>query len=318
MTTPSPTVSVFVPTYNRAHLLGRVFESLKAQSFKNFEWIIVDDGSRDNTSELVTDWQRTAPFTIQYQRKANGGKHTTINRGVELARGEFMVILDSDDWLAPNALERMLELWQAIPTTEQAQLSGVVGLCAHPDGQVIGDRFPQDPFDSNAVDLTHTHQIHGDKISLSRTNVMREFPFPFQDLRGLVTEALVWNRIAQHYQERYVNEIFAYKEYLEQGLTDRALELQIQAAPATRLFHLELSQAKQKLSWKIRLKSLANYVRFSLHAGHGPLETLIDSDSSFKCLLMLPLGLALFLRDQRRFAPQQPGVNASTAQVAGD
>jgi glycosyltransferase involved in cell wall biosynthesis len=314
--TPNPTISVFVPTYNRAHLLGRVYASLKAQSFKDFEWIIVDDGSRDNTSELVTGWQQESPFTIQYLRKANGGKHTIINPGVEMARGEFMVILDSDDWLAPNALERMLELWRAIPAAEQAQLSGVVGLCAHPDGRVIGDRFPQDSFNSNAVDLTHTHQVHGDKISLSRTSVMREFPFPFQDLRGLVTEALVWNRIAQRYQERYVNEIFAHKEYLEAGLTDRALELMIQAAPATRLFHLELSQAKQKLPWKTRLKSLANYVRFSLHTGHSPLETLRDS-GSLTCLLMLPLGVALFLRDQRRFASQRPVVTTAS-QVAGD
>jgi glycosyltransferase involved in cell wall biosynthesis len=172
----SPTISVFVPTYNRAHLLGRVFASLKAQSFKDFEWVIVDDGSRDNTAELVEGWQQTAPFTIQYLRKTNGGKHTAINPGVDMARGEFMVILDSDDWLAPNALERMLELWNAIP--DKTHYSGVVGLCAHPDGRVIGDRFPQDTFDSNAVELTHTHQIHGDKISLSRLDVMRAFPIP--------------------------------------------------------------------------------------------------------------------------------------------
>jgi glycosyltransferase involved in cell wall biosynthesis len=311
----SPIITVFVPTYNRAHLLGRVFESLKAQTFKDFEWVIVDDGSRDNTSDLVEGWQQQSPFEIKYLRKANGGKHTAINPGVDLARGEFMVILDSDDWLAPNALERLLELWHEIP--DQSRYSGVVGLCAHPDGRVIGDRFPQDVFDSNAVELTHSHKIHGDKISLSRIDVMREFPFPFQDLRGLVTEALVWNRIAQKYQERYVNEIFAFKEYLEEGLTDRALELQIKAAPATRLYHLELSQAKQ-LPWKTRLKSLVNYVRFSLHAGHGALETVRDSGSSLKCLALLPLGALLFSRDQKRFASQPKTVQVSLPSTAGD
>ncbi len=313
----TPLITVFVPTFNRAHLLGRVFESLKVQTFKDFEWVIVDDGSRDNTKDLVEGWQQHSPFEIQYLRKANGGKHTAINPGVDLARGEFMVILDSDDWLAPNALERLLELWHKIP--DQSRYSGVVGLCAHPDGRVIGDRFPQDVFDSNAVELTHAHQVHGDKISLSRIDVMREFPFPFQDLRGLVTEALVWNRIAQKYQERYVNEIFAYKEYLEEGLTDRALELQIKAAPATLLYHLELSQAKQHLPWTIRLKSLANYVRFSLHAGHGALKTVRDSGSSLKCLTLLPLGALLFWRDQKRFASQlkQPQTTV-LSNTAGD
>jgi glycosyltransferase involved in cell wall biosynthesis len=299
-----PTVTVFVPTYNRADLLERVFESLKAQSFTDFEWVIVDDGSRDHTSDLVRGWQQSAPFEIQYFRKVNGGKHTTINRGVDLARGEFMVILDSDDWLAPNALERMLELWRDIPN--QNDFSGVVGLCAHPDGRVIGDRFPQDVFDSNAVDLKYKHQVRGDKISLSRTDVMRQFPFPFQELRGLVSESLVWNRIAQRYQERYVNEMFAFKEYLAEGLTDRALELQIRAAPATRVYQLELSQAKQILPWKTRLKALANYVRFSLHAGHGVLETIRDSGSSLKCLSLLPVGLILFWRDQKHVPTPVP------------
>jgi glycosyltransferase involved in cell wall biosynthesis len=313
----TPMITVFVPTYNRAHLLGRVFESLKAQTFKNFEWVIVDDGSRDNTSDLVEGWQQDSPFEIRYLRKTNGGKHTAINPGVDMARGEYMVILDSDDWLAPNALERLLELWYEIP--DHQLYSGVVGLCAHPDGRVIGNRFPLDVFDSNAVDLMHTHQVSGDKISLSRLDVMREFPFPFQDLRGLVTEALVWNRIAQKYQERYVNETFAYKEYLEEGLTDRSLELQIKAAPATRLYYRELSQVKQQLPWKTRLKSLANYVRFSFHAGHSALGTLLDSGSSLKCSALIPLGLALYWRDQRRFAEQgrRPRITALT-NTAGD
>jgi glycosyltransferase involved in cell wall biosynthesis len=304
-TAQPPTITVFVPTFNRAHLLGRVFESLKAQGFQNFEWLIIDDGSRDNTAELVESWQQTSPFAITYRHKSNGGKHTAIHLGVELARGEFMVILDSDDWLAPNALERMLELWHTIP--EQALYSGVVGLCAHPDGRVIGDRFPQDRFDSNAVDLKYTLEITGDKISLVRTDVMREFPFGFQNQKGLVTESLVWNRIAQKYRERYVNEIFAHKEYLEAGLTDRALELQIVAAPATRLFHLELSQVKQRIPFTMRLKSVANYVRFALHAGHGLSETVLDSAGfwgKLRCLILLPLGVLLFMRDKKRRAPR--------------
>jgi glycosyltransferase involved in cell wall biosynthesis len=302
---PPPTITVLVPTFNRAHLLGRVFESLKAQSFKDFEWVIVDDGSRDNTAALVKTWQQSSPFVIRYHRKVNGGKHTAINPGIDMARGEFLVMLDSDDWLAPNALERLLELWHAIP--EQALYSGVVGLCAHPDGRVIGDRFPQDRLDSNAVDLKYRFEITGDKISLARTDVMREFPFPFQNLAGLVTESLVWNRIAQSYQERYVNEIFAYKEYLEAGLTDRALELQIKAAAATRLFHLELSQVKQNIPYKTRLKAVANYLRFALHAGHGLPETVLDAGGFWakcRCLALMPLGLMLYLRDAKRFAPQ--------------
>ena len=298
---PQPVISVFVPTYNRGKLLKRVYESLKLQTYRDFEWVIVDDGSTDDTAKIVQGWISENAFPIQYIRKPNGGKHTTINPGVQAAKGQYMVILDSDDWLAPNALERLLKCWEEIPDNQRPQFSGLAGLCAYPDGKIIGDRFPQDVFDSDAVELTYNLNIHGDKISIARTDVMREFPFLFQDLRGLVTESLVWNRIAQHYKQRCVNEVFATKEYLEGGLTDRALELQIKAAPATALYNLELTKVKQQISLKTRLKSYANYVRFSLHAKKSVGKILSDSGSFLNCLALLPVGILTFMRDKRRF-----------------
>jgi glycosyltransferase involved in cell wall biosynthesis len=296
-----PTISVFVPTYNRGKLLERVYASLKSQTFQNFEWVIVDDGSTDDTAAIVQAWTAESPFPIQYHRKVNGGKHTTINLGVQLAKGEHMVIIDSDDWFTPNALERMLHIWNEIPSDQRNRFSGVVGLCSYPDEKVIGDRFPQAVFDSDAVELTYGLNIRGDKISLTRTEVLRQFPFPFQEMRGLVTEALVWNRIAQHYQERCVNEVFAVKEYLEGGLTDRALELQIKAAPAMALFNIELTRAKQRIPWKTKIKAYANFVRFSLHAQQTMPSMMQASGAPFPCLALMPLGFVLYLRDRRRF-----------------
>jgi glycosyltransferase involved in cell wall biosynthesis len=296
-----PSISVFVPTYNRGKLLERVYESLKAQTCRNFEWVVVDDGSTDDTAKIMQAWIAENAFPIQYHQKVNGGKHTTINLGAQLAKGEHMVIIDSDDWLTPNTLERLLHLWNEIPESQRQRFSGVVGLCAYPDGKVIGDRFPKDLFDSDAVELTYGLNIRGDKVSLTRTDVMREFPFPFQELRGLVTESLVWNRIAQRYQQRCVNEVFAIKEYLEGGLTDRALELQIKAAPATALYNLELTQVKQQIPLKTRLKGYANYVRFSLHAKKSVLGILGSSGAALQCLALLPVGFVTYLRDKRRF-----------------
>jgi glycosyltransferase involved in cell wall biosynthesis len=301
-----PTLSVLVPTFNRAHVLGRVYESLKAQTFKNFDWIIVDDGSTDETAALVQSWIEEDSVAIVYHRKPNGGKHTAINPGVRLARGEYLVILDSDDWLVPNALERLLTLWNAIPQTERDGYSGVAGLCSTPDGEVIGDRFPAHIMDSDAVELSYMLDVRGDKISLIRTDVMREFPFPFQDVRGLVSESLVWNRIAQRYRQRCANEIFGVKEYLKGGLTDRALELQVKAAPATATYYLELARVKQPIPWQARLKGLANHVRFSLHAGQSMRQIFAQSGPSpgvLGALLLLgalPLGSLIYLRDRSR------------------
>jgi hypothetical protein len=194
-----------------------------------------------------------------------------------------------------------LQLWEEIPELQRNQFSGLAGLCSYPDGKIIGDRFPKNFFDSDAVELSYGLNIQGDKISIARTDVMREYPFPFQELSGLVTESLVWNRIAQKYKQRCVNEVFGVKEYLQGGLTDRALELQIQAAPATALYNLELTQVKQSISWKTRLKGYANYVRFSLHAKKSMFEILSTSGFALMCLVLMPLGIATFLRDKRRF-----------------
>jgi glycosyltransferase involved in cell wall biosynthesis len=293
---------VFVPTYNRGALLGRVYESLKVQTYRDFEWVIVDDGSTDDTAKIVQGWILENLFPIQYILKANGGKHTTINPGVQATKGEYIVMIDSDDWLTPNALERLLQLWNEIPDAQRKGFSGLAGLCSYPDGKIIGDRFPQDLFDSDCVELSYSLDVQGDKISIARTDVMRKFPFPFQDLRGLVTESLVWNRIAQHYRQRCVNEVFGIKEYLEGGLTDRALELQIQAAPATAMYNLELTRVKQQVSRKTRLKGLANYVRFSLHAKKSVFEILGASGSVLKCLALMPLGVFTYIRDRQRFS----------------
>ncbi len=108
--------SVFAPTYNRAHTLPRLYSSLCEQTFKDFEWIIVDDGSTDETAEVVKPWLKAAPFRVRYFWKPNGGKHTAINRGVQEAVGRFLAISDSDDWYVPQALDRFIHHWNEIPT----------------------------------------------------------------------------------------------------------------------------------------------------------------------------------------------------------
>src|SRR2546423_7154708 len=117
--------TVLTATYNRAHLLPRVYESLCAQTFRDFEWVIVDDGSTDGTRELVSSWHED--FPIRYFWKPNGGKHTAVNLGVQEAAGQFIVILDSDDRLIPDTLERLDYHWKQIP--DPRQFAFLVCLC---------------------------------------------------------------------------------------------------------------------------------------------------------------------------------------------
>ena len=98
-------ITVFTPTYNRAYIIKNLFNSLKNQTFQNFEWIIVDDGSTDNTEEVVKEWlNESLFFKIKYHKQKNGGKHTAINKGLELASGDVFFIIDSDDYITNDAL----------------------------------------------------------------------------------------------------------------------------------------------------------------------------------------------------------------------
>jgi glycosyltransferase involved in cell wall biosynthesis len=295
-----PLVTVLTPTFNRAHTLARLYESLLAQSFRDFEWVIVDDGSDDGTSALVESWTTEGDIDVQYRSQQNSGKHVAVNRGVDLARGEFTTIIDSDDYFLPNALGALVDHWNRIPSAERAKFSGVVGLCAYDDGRIIGDRFPRDPLDCDSVELTYVYGVTGDKHSMLRTEALRQFPFPFEEIRGYVTEALVWNRMAFEFRERHVNEVVKVVEYRPGGISGQALELLIRTAPATRQFFLEEARLPHRLKRARRLRSHANYSRFSLHAGIGIREQAREAPSRGAWLALFPLALLLYLRDRWR------------------
>src|SRR5690242_10850122 len=113
--TKAPLFTVFTPTYNRAHTLHRVFDSLRAQTIRDFEWLVIDDGSVDGTSEQISEWTNTVDFPIRYFKQKNSGKHIAHNLAAREARGQFFLPLDSDDACMPDALERLSYHWNSIP-----------------------------------------------------------------------------------------------------------------------------------------------------------------------------------------------------------
>lgn len=203
----SYTFTVFTPTYNRAHTLPRVYESLKQQTYRDFEWLIVDDGSTDNTRELVEQWQQSATFPIRYIYQTNSGKHNAYNRAAKEARGQLFTCLDSDDACLPEALARFQHHWQSIPKAERAQFSGVDCLCQDQNGNLVGSAFPTNPTDANYFEMRYRLRVDGEKWGCQRTAVLRQFSFP--EIRGkklYVPENIIWSSIAQHYKIRCINE----------------------------------------------------------------------------------------------------------------
>jgi glycosyltransferase involved in cell wall biosynthesis len=212
--------TVFTPTYNRADKLHRVYESLQSQSLRDFEWLIIDDGSIDNTEELVENWIKEAKFTIRYFWQRNNHKKAAFNRAVQLARGEFFLVADSDDTIYPNALEMLFSHWCSIPDDQKDRFSGVCGLDDYTDGSIVGSRFPGGwGLDSSLPEVRHRYRVKGDKRGFVRTSILNRHPFP-DYINGFVPESVIWSVIGSKYKTRYINEfIITYYNDSENQIT---------------------------------------------------------------------------------------------------
>ena len=204
-------ITVFTPTYNRVHTIVRTYESLERQTCREFEWVIVDDGSSDNTVKVLLELKEKASFSMTIQQQENAGKHVAINNGVRLAKGKLFFIVDSDDWLQPDAIATIQELVEGLPKYEK--YAGVAGVRVNPAGELIGTSFDADYIDCTAFERTK-YNINGDKAEVYFTDVLRRFPFPTFAGEKFLTESVVWFRIAHEgYKIRWTNKAFYVCDY---------------------------------------------------------------------------------------------------------
>lgn len=297
--------TVFTATYNRAHLLHRVYDSLMAQTFRDFEWLVVDDGSTDGTSALIEAWRDEADFSIRYCHQKNQGKHVAYNYAVPRARGRFFLTLDSDDACIPHALERLKHYWDAIPDREKPKFSAVTVLCMDEGGRIVGDHFPYLITDSDSLEMQYRFKVRGEKWGFQRTEVMRDYPFPVPDRKlSHVPESIVWNRIARKYKTRFVNDSLRIYHTESDSITAVA-EVGRNAYSYMLGNRIKLNEHVDYLRYApiAFLKSAANYVRFSLHVRKNPAEivaSLENQRAKLLCLAAFPLGCGVYLRDIRR------------------
>jgi glycosyltransferase involved in cell wall biosynthesis len=251
--------TVLTPTYNRVHLLGRVYESLCAQTFRDFEWVIVDDGGSDGTKELVASWKPF--FPIRYTWKPNGGMHTALNVGIREAAGEFIVINDDDDLFVPHALERFDLRWKQIPNPERfAYLSC---LCFRDDGAtILGSRFPQDYVDAFSV-AEKIALCRTDRWGIVRADIARQFLYPEFKNERFIDLGVVQNRIMKKYAARFFDEPLQIHHYFPDGLSHRG-DLRWRNPKGAVVFHTELALSNVPL--RKRVKSALNAARFLLVA----------------------------------------------------
>ncbi len=299
-----PLFTVFTPTFNRAYTLSRVYESLKRQTYRNFEWVIVDDGSTDETRSLVEAWQKENNFTIRYFYQSNRGKHLAFNRGVREANGELFLTFDSDDACLPEALERFKFHWDSIPAEQKHLFSGVCGLCKDQYGKLIGNKFPFDTTDSDSLEIYYRYGVRGEKWGFQRCDVLRRYPFPDVDGARFLPEGVVWNTIAKSYKVRFVNEVlriyFIQDAFSSDQITYSLSDPSKHAVGNAFYYEFRLNE---EIVWFYSnpwdfFKSAVHYVRFSLHSGIGifrSLQKIRHLFSKMLVVLAIPSGMFLYI-----------------------
>jgi glycosyltransferase involved in cell wall biosynthesis len=211
-------LSILTPTYNRGYILGTLYESLCRQTSKAFEWIIVDDGSSDNTEALVKAWAVDSPFQIVYIKQENGGKHRALNKGIPAASYEYIYVIDSDDYLVDHAVQKIYG-WIGIIDGKHGY-AGISGLRGTPDGKIIGQYPDEKPYvDATSLEREKCKLI-GDKAEVIKKEILLLYPFPEFENEKFLAENAVWYRIsADGYKLRWFGDIICICEYLQDGLT---------------------------------------------------------------------------------------------------
>ena len=205
----SPLFTVFTPTYNRADALERPYRSLLAQTYADFEWLVIDNASTDATPDIIERWRSSSPFPITFLRNPeNIGFARSWNRAIRAARGALFAYLRSADALAPDALERLAAHWHAIPPAQRRGFTGVTGLVADERGVVFGRPFPRPVMDSDAREIYYRYRRRAETWGFNRTDVLRRHPMPeIEGYIGPVPQSMLWRQIARTHRMRYVNDV---------------------------------------------------------------------------------------------------------------
>lgn len=282
------TVAILTPTYNRAHLLPRLYESLSAQTDKGFTWYIVDDGSTDNTEQICKTFVLDGA-DIVYIKKENGGKHTAINTAMETICEPLTFIVDSDDYLSADAVETIISDYERCQGNQN--IAGMSYYRAHFDGVIIGDAFLSDYFESNYITYIINQQIKGDKAEVFKTEILKQIPFPVHGNERFCSEAVVWMEIAKRYDFLYRTKAIYFCEYLSDGLTKQGGRRVVEN-PRAYIDHANAMMSEGVRFW-IRCKYMIMYVASSKIAGKQK-ESYKKVREKWMYHLFSPLGILYY------------------------
>lgn len=218
-------ITIFTPAYNRQKLLRRAFESLQKQTETNFCWLIIDDGSQDDTRKEVELMMAESKFDITYIFQQNGGKHRAHNTAVKKCNTEYMLILDSDDFLVENALSYLNAKTKLIRDKEH--IAGIIGNRINSlDGSVIGTPMPDIQY-ASGNELYQKHGLKGDTLRLYKTEILKKFLFPEIAGEKFIPENVIFDQIDQKYKLLVIKELLYVGEYQDSGYSNNIYKIHL-------------------------------------------------------------------------------------------
>jgi glycosyltransferase involved in cell wall biosynthesis len=259
-----PLISVLTPTWNRAQYLERVWQGLAKQTFTNFEWIVANDGSEDETREVVRKLAGSSKFPVVFiDASEHIGKPRMDNELIKHARGKFVLWNDSDDYLVPEALARLLEVWNFIPAAKRGDYIGLTALCASPDGLVQSSNTPSgEIFDTTWNELIEKYRVHGDKLFFVQTELIKTHRFAEVDF--MVTESSFWKDFSD-LKTRFIPEVVKIVDRSAPNRISFSGKMEYCRGKAYGIALSDTTEAAGRWSLKTRLWKAITYYRYCVH-----------------------------------------------------
>ena len=248
-------LTVITTTYNRAYCLGKLYDSLLSQQCKDFIWLIIDDGSTDNTKEIVEKWIQENNISIEYYYKENGGMHTARNLAYERVHTELNTIIDSDDWMAPEAVTNILSFWDE---NKDERFAGMITLNRDPDGKIIGTEMPKGVKECSYADFWKKYQMKGDKKLVYRSELTKMYPYPEYPNEKFYPASYKFYLIDKDYDILLCNFTTCIVDYNDDSMT-RDKYAQYKTCPLG-FMHYRREMLKNDTGLNIKIKNMIHYV----------------------------------------------------------
>ena len=284
------TLTVFTPTYNRAYCLHQCYNSLVEQTHQDFIWLIIDDGSTDNTKDLVASWIEENKINIQYHYQDNQGMHGGHNAAYRLMDTELNVCIDSDDFMPTTAVADIITAWSTID--EKTGLAGLIGLDAYKDNEIIGQKFPKTLERTSLEDLHYRFKVTGDKKLVLRTEIVKTFEpyYPIFSNERFVPLGTLYLLIDKHYQLKCLNKVLCVVEYMEDG-SSRNIIKQYRRHPKGFQYARLLTLKYSKYS-KVQFKNAIHLIAHSLQLKDW--KVFSKTSNLGLTTLAMPFGIMLY------------------------